>query len=263
MYRRYNSEKNYNIDHNSGDIGKVRNDYTRSSPLPHGSSPPNGPYGPPHNPHFFGPHPTFGQLGGHFDSPLPMSRESFKEMKHFIILLILSDNPKGITGYQFQGKFHFPRGNLLRTLEELEIEEYISTKEDVIKGRAQKFFTITEKGTLYLEKLKERLTNQLAMMSNMAPPEEYNNPFLKESVQMLLIKNVEDSNSLEDALDLFRGLRSHLKIFLSQLEKRKEKLEMAKSELDNIIKKVENMDSLNIDLIKDLIKKSMNKVHQD
>jgi len=192
-----------------------------------------------------------------------MTRESFKEIKQFFILIILMGKPEGITGYQLQDKYSFPRGNMLRTLEELIEKKCVKTRKTVIKGRAQKFYIITDKGKHYLEELKEKWANRFARMSDMAPPERYGNPFFKTGPKMQMIQNIDDFKSKEDALDYFRGMRSSLKTFLASLEKRKENIEITKSELDGIIENIEKMKFFNVDEIKELVSEIQKKFRKD
>lgn len=215
-----------------------------------GSSPRHGyrPHGPP----LFGRHPQRYPL---FGPHSPMTRESFKEIKQFIVLMILSDKSEGITAYQLEKQYRFPRGNLLRILDELEEKKCVETKETVIKGRAQKFYTVTDEGTRYLEELKEKWAYHFAIMSEMAPPERYGHPFLWAGPHGCILEVIDEFESKEDALDHFRGMRSHLKSFITRLEKRKEHLETKKSELDGIIEKIEKMEELDLDEIKELVKK--------
>ena len=98
---------------------------------PHGRPPPFGP-----------PHP-----------PPPFSREAVQDIKTLIILTIISEYQDGITGYQLQEKFSFPRGTLLRNLNFLEVNSYVKIKEGIVKGRAQKLYTISQLGRDYLEHL--------------------------------------------------------------------------------------------------------------
>jgi len=102
--------------------------------------------------------------------PLPIGKKGFQEIRRFIFLIIISEYKDGITGYQLQEKFNFPRGTLLRTLDDLEEKDFLKIREDVIKGRAQKFYLITEKGKKHLEKLKSKWAIHFSIMSEMAPP---------------------------------------------------------------------------------------------
>ena len=142
MFRRFENINNFNPYRNAG-------------PPPYQGHP--GPDGPPptHGPKLpFGPPPFFGHLP-HFKPPLPMTFEGFKEMRYMMILMILVDTPEGITGYQIQKQYNFPRGNLLRTLDDLVEMNHVKTSESVIDGRAHKFFIVTDKGKQFLEELKK------------------------------------------------------------------------------------------------------------
>ena len=78
--------------------------------------------------------------------PLALDRESFNELKHLIILVILSDKPDGLTGYSLQRKYKLSRTSVLRQLKSLEEQGYVETKVDLVSGRSQKLFTLTETG---------------------------------------------------------------------------------------------------------------------
>ncbi|MFW9943168.1 MAG: PadR family transcriptional regulator [Candidatus Thorarchaeota archaeon] len=215
-------------------------------PAPHGGHPPpGGPRSPFGFPPFFG-HPD------HFRPPLPMTHESFKEIKSFMILMILAENPKGITGYQFQEKFGIPRGNVLRTMDDLIELEYVKTSESVIKGRAQKYFIITDKGKEYLNDLKKKWGERFIQMSEMVDPNMMDNifRFMRKGLEMILTHQLENIDSKEDAIDFFRGLRSKAKTFITKIDIRLNFLKSAKSELDSIIQKLEKMDDLDLEEIK-------------
>jgi len=229
-----------------------------------GGEPPNyqgnlppGDHPPPHGPRTpFGSLPFFGPPH-HFKPPLPMTRESFKEIRYFMILMILSDNPEGITGYQFQEKYKLPRGNLLRIMNELEKLEYVITSESVIKGRAQKFFIITDKGKDYLDDLKKKWADRFAQMSEFAAPDMLGRLFMRRGFQMFLSNQLDHISSKEDAIDLFRGLRSKVKTFKARITDGLKELENAKSGLDSIIQRIEEMEILNLDEIKNLVNEKL------
>jgi DNA-binding PadR family transcriptional regulator len=185
---------------------------------------------------------------------MPISRESFKELKHFFILMILVDKPEGITGYQLQEKYGFPRGSMLRSLEKLEAKKYVSTQVSTNKGREHKFYIITEEGKSYLENIKEKWTHHFALMSDMAPPEKYGNPFRRDHLRRDLMRKIEKFKSKEDAIDFFRGMRSHFKDSLSRLERRKERIQSTRSSIDEIVNKLEKMESFEIEEIKKIVK---------
>jgi DNA-binding PadR family transcriptional regulator len=207
----------------------------------------------------FGSHPFSGPFP-HFKPPLPLTRESFKEVRFFMVLMILSDNPKGITGYQLQERFNFPRGNILRLLDDLVESEHVITKESVIDGRANKFFIITEKGTKFLNDLKKKWADRFAQMSQMAAPGIFGGVFIKKALNTYLNIQLDQLDSKEDALDLVRGIRSTTKTFLKRINERLNDLKFIKSELDNTIEKIEEMQEDNVEDIKKLIKDFGDKV---
>jgi len=214
-----------------------------------GSIPPPGPPPPFGSPPFFGP-PL------HFGLPLPMTLECFKEMKYMMILMILSDNPKGITGYKLQKRFQIPRGNLLRTLDELVEKDYLSTSDSVIDGRAHKFFIITKKGKKYLSKLRKKWETQFSMMADMGPPSP-------EGLKMMIIERIKEFESKEDAVDFFRGVRSWMKGMLQHINIKIMMLTKAKAALDIIIDKIKNLEYINNDMIIELVMDSMKKFEKE
>jgi DNA-binding PadR family transcriptional regulator len=223
-------------------------------PLHHGELPSGGhsPPGGPKSPFGF---PTFFGSPGNFRPPLPMTLESFKEIKYFMILMILSENPDGITGYKFQEKFSIPRGNILRIMKDLVEMEYVETSETVLKGRAQKYFIITEKGKDYLTDLKKKWGERFTQMSEMADPKMMGNMFMfmRKGMETMLTHQIEKLDSKKDAIDFFRGLRSKVKTFIGQMSKRLDFLKIAKSELDSMIQTIEKNNELDLDEIKRII----------
>jgi DNA-binding PadR family transcriptional regulator len=222
-----------------------------------------GPPGPP-GPHHHGPHPPppFGPQGGPhgpwFGPPGPpplLSREAFQEVKYLFLLILIAEKPEGITGYQLQDKYHIPRGNLVRTLDELEHDGYVSTREDVKDGRNQKYYAITDKGKQYVEQLKEDWASRFSMLSEMAPPDVHGNPFRRPRQQRRMLEHVSMLESKEDALDYFKGIRHSLKSFIDHLARRVKRTEQAKATVDEIIKKIEAMEQFDAKAIIELVQK--------
>lgn len=232
------------------DIDQFRSNYEQDRFM--GQGPPDH-NGPPHQPPFSG-FPPFGLFPpfpkGQFKPLLPIGRESFQEIRDFIVLLIISEYPDGITGYQLQDKYNFPRGTLIRTLQELEDKKYIKSKEEIIDGRANKFFIITELGRTFIEELKLKWANLFSMMSEISP---------SKGLKLILLEKVKDFKSNDDAIDFFRGLRSWMKGMVQQIESRIKNFRECKVDLDRLIEKVEKMNTLNtdkiIEMVGDLIKK--------
>ncbi|MFX0000219.1 MAG: PadR family transcriptional regulator [Candidatus Hermodarchaeota archaeon] len=202
----------------------------------------------------FGGFPPFGTFRpftrGHFKPPLPIGRESFQEIRDFIILLIISEYPEGITGYQLQEKYNFPRGTLIRTLQELEEKKYLESKEEIVEGRANKFFIITDLGRKFLDELKLRWANLFSIMAEISP---------SKGLRLVLSEKINEFESKDDAIDFFRGIRSWMKGMLQHIERRIENLKGTRANLDKIIQEIENMDSLNKDQIIEMVNKAIEK----
>ncbi len=211
------------------------------------------PYGPLH-----GSPPPFGPpfLPPPFPMPPPFSRKAFQDIKTFIILIIISEHQDGITGYQLQEKFKFPRGTLLRTLDDLEEKGYVKIKEDIIKGRAQKIYTISQSGRDFLEHLKMKWATQFARMSDMAPPEQ----FIGEGMKAMCDEHIKNFTTKDDTEDFFRGIRSWVNSILNRIEHRRKNLLIVKSELDKSIENISKIEELNIDSLKKLIDKFIKKL---
>lgn len=221
-------------------------------PPPLGGPPPGGPRSPFGMPPFIGPPDQFGP-------PLPLTLETFKEMKHFMILMILSENPKGITGYQLE-KFQIPRGNMLRVLGELEALEYVTTSETVKEGRANKYYIITEKGKNYLNELKEIWSERLTQMIEFTGPHMMGEMLMKKGVEMILMHQLDTLKTKEDAIDLFRGLRSRAKTFITTINERVNFLKNVKSGLDSMIKEIEDMEEFDLKEIKEKVEEFKTKL---
>ena len=249
LFRRFEDINNYQPNRNAGPPRYQGNPDPGETPPSHE---PRSPFG---LPPFFG-------APSHFKPPFPVTLEGFKEMKYIMILMILSDNPEGITGYQLQERFNIPRGNLLRTLDDLVELKYVKTSESVIKGRAQKFFVITEEGKKYLDDLKKKWVERVSQMPEFAAPVMQGNIFIKKGLEMILSHQLDILETKEDGLDLFRGLKSKLKMFIAKMAEVLKYLKITKSELDSIIKKIEKMDALNIEEIKEMIKEFKNKLEE-
>jgi len=217
-----------------------------------GQGPPEGDE-PPHHPPF-GKFPPFGLFAPFpkqpFRPPTPIGKEAFQEIRDFIVLMIISEYPNGITGTQLQDKYNFPRGTMIRTLQELEDKKFLISKEELVEGRPNKFFFITELGRKYLEQLKLKWGNVFSMMSEITP---------SKGLRMFLLEKIEDFEDKDDAIDFFRGLRSWMKGMLKQIEKRIKNLKGSEVDLNRIIEEIEKMDSLNKDRIIEMVEESIKK----
>lgn len=217
-----------------------------------GQGPPEHHGSPPHPP--FNGFPPFGMFPPFSKSPfkplLPIGRGSFQEIRDFIVLLIITEYPNGITGYQLQDEYNFPRGTLIRTLQELEDKQYLKSKEEIVEGRANKFFIITELGRKFLEELKLKWANLFSIMSEITP---------SKGLRLVLLEKIKEFEMKDDAIDFFRGLRSWMKGMLQRIESKIKNFKESKTDLDRIIKEIEKMDSLNKDRIVEMVEESIKK----
>ena len=169
---------------------------------------------------------------------MSMSKESFKEMRTYFVLKILTDNLDGITGYQLQEDYHFPRTNVLRLLDDLVEQKYVKTKTDTVDGRANKLYIITDKGMDYMNELKEKWAERFTMMSDTTMP------FFSKGERFMLKKSIDKFTSTEDAVDYFRGIRSRVKSKQTVLQDRLDVYNKLKDKLDELIDDLEKSDKL-------------------
>lgn len=177
--------------------------------------------------------------------PLPIGRELFQEIRDYMFLLIILEYPEGVTGYQLQEKYNIPRGSLIRTLQDLTEKNYIKTKEVIIQGRANKFYTITEKGKKLLEELKLRWTHLFSIMAEINP---------LEGMKMTILDKIEGFKTIDDAIDFFRGLRSFSNDMHIRIEQRMNRVKRSHEALNKVISEIENMDSLDKEKIRKIVK---------
>ena len=218
-----------------------------------GQGPP-GPHEHPYPPPFGGP-PGFRPMPSfavpHPNPPLPMGRESFQEIRDYMLLLIISEYPNGITGYQLQDIYKFPRGTLIRALQDLEEKDFLTTREEIVDGRANKFYVITDQGKKYSEELKMKWANIFGMMAEINPP---------HGMKIMLMEKIEELETKDEAIDFFGGIRSWMEEMLQKIEERITKFKNSKTDLTKIIEEIEKMDNLNKEKIKEMITESINKM---
>ncbi len=192
--------------------------------------------------------------GPHFKFPIPMGREFFREIRDYMILLIIAEYPEGITGYQLQEKYNFPRGTLVKTLQDLESKGYLDTKEEIIDGRANKFYIVTDEGKKFLEELKLKWANIFGKMAEINP---------LEGLKTMVFAKINEFESLDDAIDFFRGIRSWMKGMLQRIESRIEKFKRSREDLDELIEDIDKMDHLDKEKIKEIVNESIKKMEEE
>ncbi len=219
-------------------------------------SPPES-HRPPQPPPFRGP-PPFGTIppfpGHHPRAPIPMGKESFQEIRDYMLLLIIAEYSEGVTGYQLQEKYNFPRGTLIRSLQDLEEKGHLTTREEIIEGRSNKFYLLTNDGKKFLEELKLKWANIFGMLAEIDP---------SKGIKHMLDARIKEFQSVDDAVDFFRGMKSWMKEMLQRIEERVRKFKKSEIDLDKVIEEIEKMDNLNKNKIKEMVLESINKIEED
>jgi DNA-binding PadR family transcriptional regulator len=199
--------------------------------------------------------PPFGQVPpfpmGHSRPPVPIGRESFQEIRDYMLLLIISEQSKGITGYQLQEKYHLPRGTLVRTLLDLEERGYLYTNEEIVDGRPNKFYLITSKGRKFLEDLKLKWATIFGTLAEINPD---------KGMEHMLKRKIREFESIGDAKDFFKSLRDWQKEMLVIIEKRTEKFKTATDRLEVIISEIDKMESLDRKKIKEMVDETAKRI---
>ncbi|MHA1647330.1 MAG: hypothetical protein ACTSVL_07145 [Promethearchaeota archaeon] len=176
----------------------------------------------------------------------------YKDMKELFLLTTLNEEKEGLSGTQLQELHGLPRGNLMRSLDELK-------KQELIVKNTEKIFTITEKGQGYLEELKEKIAERNMIIDDIAPMEQYASPFHRLHQRDRLIYDLDLMNNKEELIDYFRGMRARITRHRNHLEHRLKNINMDKKELDELIQEIESADDSSIDEIKEKIRENLKK----
>ncbi|MCF2140881.1 MAG: helix-turn-helix transcriptional regulator [Candidatus Lokiarchaeota archaeon] len=102
-----------------------------------------------------------------------LHRDSFREMQLLVILTKIQQETDGITGYQLQELYAIPRGSLIRLLKWLEEKNYVAVREEIVNGRVNKFYTLTEDGAQHLEEIRVKWAERGEILDDLAPFERY------------------------------------------------------------------------------------------
>ncbi len=194
--------------------------------------------------------------------PLPVNRKAFHEIRNFIILTIISENPNGITGYHLQERYNFPRGTLLRSLQDFEDKRFVEVHEEIIQGRLNKFYTINERGKKYLEKLKRKWANLFAMMSEKANPEQCEHPFAREWFRLMMIENIDSLTTKTEGERFFNKIKDGINVMIDRFSSRIEKLEQFRKEIDLILTNIQQMEEFDRRKLKDDLDDSFRKINE-
>ncbi|QEE17956.1 hypothetical protein DSAG12_03794 [Promethearchaeum syntrophicum] len=176
----------------------------------------------------------------------------YREMKDLFILSALDEKKEGLSGTQLQDLHELPRGNLMRSLVELENRE-------LIEKNNEKIYKITEKGQGFLEELKGKIAERNIIIDDIAPMERYANPLRRNHHRERLIYDLELLKDKEELIDYFRGMRARITRHRNHLEHRLKKIDIDKKELDDLIQQIESADESSIDEVKEKIREKFKK----
>ncbi|MHA1338863.1 MAG: hypothetical protein ACTSRZ_08135 [Promethearchaeota archaeon] len=212
------------------------------SPPPSSSGFPPGPHLPPHLP----PPPP--------PPPFPFDPETFRELKTFFLFLILSNNLEGITTYQLEKSYGFPRTSSIRLLKKLIDNNYVVETTPPNADRKQKYYKLTGEGIKYFKNLKEKWVKRLIKLLEFPQINlEHSKGDIKLNVQQL-IDNLNIYSDRTDIEDYLRSIRLKLKTEISLIEQQLGKLKDTKSKLDDVIIKIGSATELNDEKIQDILK---------
>ncbi len=177
---------------------------------------------------------------------MSLGKDSFKEMQQFFVLKIITDHPEGITAYQLAQNYQINRSTVKNMLSEFEEKnkgkkkdkQYITSRTEVIDGRANKLYFLTEEGFDYLLKLKYIWFERFRMM------EELTLRNLTSSEKNHYIKKIENFNTKEERLEFLKGMQSRHENNMKIYERTFQTFVKMNDEISYIIKKIENEDYL-------------------
>jgi hypothetical protein len=200
----------------------------------------------------------------HGPLPFPLDPETMQEFKLFFLLMILSDNQdKGITGYQLNVKYKFPRTSANRLIENLiELDQVlVSTTEEL--GRAQVLYKLTKTGKEHLEQLKETWGERFTEMTELAPLDRLADPFKHERDFDKLISHVQELETKEDAEIFVKGFIQNVRRDIFRQENNLEILNRIIKELENLLKTILKQKKLSKEEIKSLLRQIQESIEVD
>jgi DNA-binding PadR family transcriptional regulator len=187
---------------------------------------------------------------------MPFRHKNIRELREIFVLWLIRDKEDGITGYELQNMYRIPRGSMLRLFNKMEEKGYIKANEVTEEGRVQKRYVITDQGKKRLDELRENWADKFIEMTDMAPPERFGHPFHNGRRRDRIIKEINRLENKDEALDYLRGLRHRLRKGLKRLKGREERMNFLIKKSDSIITQVENMETLDKETLKSLLKEA-------
>ncbi|MGC9777733.1 MAG: PadR family transcriptional regulator [Candidatus Heimdallarchaeota archaeon] len=170
-----------------------------------------------------------------FRPPMPFGPGMIKDMSQLVFLWTISESPDGITGYDLYKNYEAKQTNVYRTLKEMEVEGFITSTETIVKGRAQKIYKITEKGSERLKNLREEWTNKIAFLIDIVPPERGYHPIKGKKREPRIIRDLRELKTKDEVLDYLEHVKKYYKGRKNRLAKRMENLDQTVKEVDEVI----------------------------
>ena len=188
--------------------------------------------------------------------PFPFDPETFNNLKIFFLLTIILENPDGITAYQLNSKYKFPRTSANRLIAKLIEQGFVFVSTSEVSGRSQTLYKITESGKGYLGRLKEKWAVRFANMAEFAPFDKYADLSICEVIFERALEFLNATESKVDLENYFKEIYGNLDHEIIMIKKRMESLIVAKNELDIVIRVISKQESLNKEEITKLLEKT-------
>lgn len=200
-----------------------------------------------------------------FGPPMGLNKSMFTELREIIILWVISEEKKGITGYKIEQLHKIPHSNVVRILNNLKENGYIKTTEETVKGRTQKLCSITENGVNHLKDLRGKWAEKIEFLSDIVPPERFPSRFFRGFPSHMphsphpsklpdFFKNFADGlKTKESAIDFLTVLEIRFKYAKKRMQKRMGYLDDAMDGAKETIEQIKKMKDYNPEELRKLI----------
>ncbi|MBN1331218.1 MAG: PadR family transcriptional regulator [Candidatus Heimdallarchaeota archaeon] len=194
-----------------------------------------------------------------FRPNMPFGPNMIKEMSQLVFLWNISEAEDGITGYELQKNYNVKQTNVYRILKEMEDEGYLTSEETIVNGRAQKLYTITEKGKERLKELRETWTNKVAFLTDIIPPEKRPIPPFHLQTNKRALEIIREIETKDEMLEYLQGYRDHFDRRIKHLEKRIANTKSNLSLINELTVEITKMEQYNSEKVEQLIKERLEK----
>ncbi len=96
-----------------------------------------------------------------------------------------------------------PRSNVIRVLNDLLQKEFVITKDMIKDGRAQKLYSLTDKGQEKLRQMKTQWASFFTNMADQSPIEKLANPFTIPEVRDTFLEELALCQTKEEMLLIY------------------------------------------------------------